>query len=80
MSTDEEKLMGIQTEDIRVVSHEDLNNKDQSLSVTDIPISGEVTSNETIAGLVVFFIATGAAAVAVVIEIRRKTMKRNYRR
>ena len=80
MSTDEEKLMGIQTEDIRVVSHEDLNNKDQSLSVTDIPISGEVTNNETIAGLVVFFIATGAAAVAVVIEIRRKTMKRNYRR
>ena len=80
ISTDDEKAQGIQTEDVRVLSHDDLNNKDQSLSVSNIPISGEVTSRETVAGFVIFFATTGAALIAIVIEIRRKILKRNYRR
>ena len=79
MSTEEEIAQGIQTEDVRVISHEDLNNKDQSLAVTNLPISGELLSGESVWGFVVFFISTGAGAVAITIEVKRKRIKRTRR-
>ena len=79
MSTEEEVALGIQYEDIQVISHEDLNNKDQSLSVTDIPISGELLSGRTVAGAVIFLISTGAGAYIVTDEIKKKRIKRNIR-
>ena len=79
MSTEEEIAQGIQTEDVRVISHEDLNNKDQSLAVTNLPISGELLSGESVWGFVVFFISIGAGAVAITIEVKRKRIKRTRR-
>ena len=77
MSTEEEAAAGIQNEDIRVISHEDLDNKDQSLSVTNVPISGEILSTETVTGAVIFIISVGAGAYVISGEIRRKKIKRN---
>ena len=79
MSTEEEILSGLQNEDIRVLSHEELDNKDQSLSVTDIPISGESLSGETVTGVIVFVISVSAAACVMRGEIRRKRIRRNGR-
>lgn len=76
MSTEEEIAKGIQPADVQVLSHEDLNNMAQSLTVADVPMSGEFLNAETIIGLVVFAVSSGAAAVAVVIEIRRKRAAR----
>ncbi|MBR3700731.1 MAG: VaFE repeat-containing surface-anchored protein [Clostridiales bacterium] len=77
MSTEEEVASGMQTEDIRVLSHEDLNNKDQSLAVTDIPMSGEILSGKTVIGLIVFVISAGAGAYVITGEIKRKRIRRN---
>ena len=79
MSTEEEILSGLQDEDIRVLSHEDLNNKDQSLSVTDIPISGEILSGETVTGVIVFVICAGTAAYVITGGIKRKRIRRTGR-
>ena len=76
-STNEEIAQGIQAEDIKVLSHDDLNNMDQSLSVTDIPISGELTRTEMIIGFTVAGLTTCAAAIAIASEIRKKKIKRN---
>ena len=78
-STDEEIAQGIQAEDIRVLSHDDLDNMDQSLSVTDIPISGELTRKEMVLGFTIAGITTAAAVTAIVIEIKRKKLKRNMK-
>ena len=78
-STNEEIAQGIQAEDIKVLSHDDLNNMDQSLSVTDIPISGELTRTETIIGFTVAGITSCAAAIAIAIEIRKRKIKRNMK-
>ena len=79
MSTEEEIAQGIQNEDVRVISHEDLNNKDQSLAVTDLPISGELLSSESVWGFVIFFISIGAGVVVIFIEVKRKRIKRTRR-
>ena len=79
MSTEEEVLSGLQYEDVRVLSHEDLNNKDQSLSVTNIPISGELLSGETVTGVIVFVISFSAAAFVITGEIKRKKIRRTKR-
>ena len=79
MSTEEETALGIQYEDIRVIAHEDLDNKDQSLSVTDIPVSGEILSSKTVIGAVIFLVSVGAGAYFVTDEIKRKRIKRNIR-
>ena len=79
MSTDEEITQGIQNEDVRVIAHEDLNNKDQSLAVTDLPISGELLRGETVWGFVVFFISTGAGAAVITSEVKRKRIRRTRR-
>ena len=76
MSTEEEVASGVQTEDIRVLSHEDLNNKDQSLAVTDIPMSGEILSGKTVIGLIVFVVSAGAGAYVITGEIKRKRIRR----
>ena len=78
-STNEEIAQGIQTEDIKVLSHDDLDNMDQSLSVTDIPISGELTRREMVIGFVIAGLTTGAAVIAIAIEIRKKKFKRNMK-
>ena len=78
-STNEEIAQGIQAEDIKVLSHNDLDNMDQSLSVTDIPISGELTRTEMIIGFAVAGITTCAAAVAIAAEIRKKKIKRKMK-
>ena len=79
MSTEEETALGIQYEDIRVIAHEDLDNKDQSLSVTDIPVSGELLSSKTVIGAVIFLVSVGLGAYFVTDEIKRKRIKRNIR-
>ncbi len=79
MSTEEEILSGLQMDDIRVLSHEDLDNKDQSLSVTNIPISGETLSGKTVTGVIVFVITVSAAAYVITAEIRRKRIRRTKR-
>ena len=79
MSTDEEIASGIQNEDVRVLSHEDLNNKDQSLAVTDLPISGELLNSESVWGFVIFFISLGAGVAAISVEVKRKRIKRTRR-
>ena len=79
MSTEEEVALGLQNEDIQVISHEDLNNKDQSLSVTDIPISGELLSGRTVVGAVIFLISIGAGAYVITDEIKKRRIKRNIR-
>ncbi len=76
MSTEEEITQGIQDEDIRVIAHEDLDNKDQSLAVTNLPVSGELLSTESVWGFVVFFLSTGAGAVVISSEVRRKRIRR----
>ena len=76
MSTEEEILSGLQKDDIRVLSHEDLDNKDQSLSVTNIPISGETLSGKTVTGVIFFVITVSAAAYVITAEIRRKRIRR----
>ena len=76
MSTEEEKAMGIQYEDVQVISHEDLNNKDQSLAVTDVPISGELLNPKTVAGFAVFFVSMGFGAYVIAGEIKRKKIDR----
>ncbi|MBR4947656.1 MAG: VaFE repeat-containing surface-anchored protein [Clostridiales bacterium] len=78
-STDEEIAQGIQAEDIKVLSHDDLDNMDQSLNVTDIPISGELTRTETVVGFTVAGITTAAAVIAIAVEIKRKKLKRNMK-
>ena len=77
MSTEEEVASGLQKEDIRVLSHEDLNNKDQSLSVTNIPISGEILSSRTVIGMIVFVVSAGAGAYVITGEVKRKRIRRN---
>ena len=79
MSTEEEITQGIQDEDIRVIAHEDLDNKDQSLAVTNLPVSGELLSTESVWGFVVFFLSTGAGAVVISSEVRRKRIRRTKR-
>ena len=79
MSTEEEVLSGLQNEDIRVLSHEDLDNKDQSLSVTNIPISGEILSGGTVTGVIVFVICAAAASYVITGGIKRKRIRRNGR-
>ena len=77
MSTEEEVASGLQKEDIRVLSHEDLNTKDQSLSVTNIPISGEILSSRTVIGMIVFVVSAGAGAYVITGEVKRKRIRRN---
>ena len=52
---------------------------DQSLNVTDIPISGELTRTETVVGFTVAGITTAAAVIAIAVEIKRKKLKRNMK-
>ena len=78
-STDEEIAQGIQAEDIKVLSHDDLNNMDQSLSVTDIPISGELTRTEMVVGFTIAGITTAAAVIAIAVEVKKKRFKRNMK-
>lgn len=78
-STDEEIAQGIQAEDIKVLSHDDLNNMDQSLSVTDIPISGELTRTEMVVGFTIAGITTAAAVIAIAVEVKKKKFKRNMK-
>lgn len=78
-STDEEISMGIRDDDIWILSHEDLNNKDQSLDVTNVPVSGEILSPYTISGIVVFLISFGAATYVLYGEIKSRRIKRDRR-
>lgn len=74
-STNEEVASGLQLEDVQVVSHEDLDNMDQSLTVTNVPSTGEIIDRARI-GLAVGFIVVGVAVIAVVIEVRRKKVRK----
>lgn len=74
-STNEEVASGLQPEDIQVLSHEDLNNLDQSLTVTNIPSTGEIMDRARIATAVSLIVA-GIAVIAVVVEVRRKKVRR----
>ena len=76
-STEEEVSLGLQSDDVKVLSHEDINDMEQSLSVTSIPNSGELLSNEMVTGVAVALMSIGAAAAAAVYEIKRKRIKRN---
>ena len=77
-STDEEIAKGIQTEDIKILAHEDLNNMDQSLSVTEYPISGEAINRAELIGFVIFVIATGSI-ISIVVENKRKKIREFYK-
>ncbi len=76
-STDEEISAGLQIEDVKVLSHEDLNNMDQSLSVTEYPISGETVNKAKLCGFIVFTISTGAI-IALAVEKKRKKIRELY--
>lgn len=72
VSTEAEIEQGIQLADVQVLTHEDLNNMDQSLSVSAIPMSGELLSNETVFGIVLFGSAVAAFASFAIYEKHRK--------
>lgn len=72
ISTENEIEQGIQFADVQVLTHEDLNNMDQSLSVSAIPMSGEILNNETVFGIVLFASAVAAFACFAVYEKHRK--------
>ncbi len=75
-STAEEIDMGLQTEDVHVLSHEDLNNMDQSLNVTSIPVLGDLGEGSVEKILGIALVITGAASIVVAFEIRRRRLKR----
>ena len=75
-STQEEIDLGIQSEDIHVLSHDDLNNMDQSLTVTSIPVLGDLDETSKIIGLGITFIVTGAVSIVLAFEIRRRRVRR----
>ena len=52
---------------------------DQSLSVTDIPISGELTRTEMVVGFTIAGITTAAAVIAIAVEVKKKRFKRNMK-
>ncbi|MBR4556878.1 MAG: VaFE repeat-containing surface-anchored protein [Clostridiales bacterium] len=73
-STDEEIAKGLQLEDIQVLSHEDLNNMDQSLTVTELPSTGEVADySDVILGVVL--ICAGLSVIGVVLFRRKKVIE-----
>ena len=76
MLTDEEISLGIQTEDVHVLSHEDLNNMDQSLTVTNIPKTGEQESSAMYTGLALVIVAVCLSGGVVMTDHRRRTGKR----
>ena len=75
-ATGEEIKQGIQNEDIHVFAHENLNDMDQSLTVTSIPDTGDDGPDVFTTGLAAAFIILGAAMITVVIEIRRRRVKK----
>ena len=75
MATDEEVAQGLNLEDVQVLSHEDLNNMDQSLTVTELPSTGEMTDWMRI-GLAVSMVISGLAIITVVIEVRKRKVRR----
>jgi len=75
MNNDEGLSNGIQKEDILVLSHEDLNNREQSLDVTSappVPSLGDIPNNELILCLGVTFIVVGAVSLVIVTEVKRR--------
>jgi LPXTG-motif cell wall-anchored protein len=73
-STNEEIAKGLQLEDIQVLSHEDVNNMDQSLTVTNLPSTGEVTDYDSIV-LGVVMIILGTMLIGIVIIRTKKFIK-----
>lgn len=67
VATDEEKQTGIQQEDIEIVRHNDLNNKNQTLKykIPVIPKTGEESSPALIIGLLLVGASAGPAGFAI---------------
>ena len=76
MSTEEEITLGIQSEDVHVLSHEDLNNMDQSLTVTNVPKTGEEDSVEMYIGLAMVVVSISLASGAVIADHRRRRIRK----
>lgn len=87
-STSEEIEAGVQTEDIHILAHEDLNNLEQSLNVTslpkitdtpdaDIPSLGDVPENELVICLGVSFVVIGSVSLVIAIEIKKNRINKN---
>ena len=74
-ATEEETVMNAQSEDIIVLSHEDPNNKDQSLEVTTVPTLGDVANNDVV-WLGIAFIVIGSAGIVIVFEVRRRRINK----
>ena len=71
-STYEEVEAGVQTEDIKVIAHEDPDNMDQSLAVTSLPNTGEMLNyDNVIIALTLIVIGSGTIAVVFVSKKRR---------
>lgn len=66
VATEEEKQTGTQKEDIEIVRHHDLKNKDQTLSYKNPPIpkTGEETSPVMMVGLLLVGASAGPAGIA----------------
>ena len=74
-ATDEETEMNTQSEDIIVLSHEEPDNKDQSLEVTTVPTLGDVANDDNV-WLGIAFIVIGSAGILIVFEVRRRRIKK----
>lgn len=84
VATEEEKQAGIQNEDIEIVRHNDLNNKNQTLKykVPVIPKTGEETSPALIIGLLLVGASAGPAGFAIRVKrgVRCRVPQRSRRK